>query len=160
MIKKSLLIGALCGAVIILTNTVLLSNGLGHAAVGFAVMFAVLSAIYFVQRRDSNYRRGFGPVFGQGVLMALAATIVYVGLWELYMNATDYAFYGAYTDGIVAAAKSTGATGAELDAAITDANTLKANLANPAFRLPMTAMEIFPAGLLLSLLAGALLRKT
>jgi len=95
MVLKSLLIGALCGAFIIVINTALLSNGLGHALLGFTVMFAVLSSIYFVQKKDPNYAKGFGPVFGQGMLMSLGATIAYVGLWELYMRSTDYAFYAA-----------------------------------------------------------------
>lgn len=160
MIAKSLIVGAVCGTVIIITNTALLSAGLGYAAIGFAIIFAVLSTIYFLQRNNNNYKSGFGPVFGHGMLMTLAATVAYVGLWELYMYATDYAFYSAYAEGIVEAKKAAGVDAEELNAAIAEAATLKANLANPAFRLPMTSMEIFPAGLTVSLLAGLLLRKT
>jgi hypothetical protein len=37
---------------------------------------------------------------------------------------------------------------------------MKAQYANPLFRLPMTFVEIFPVGLLVSLVTAALLRNS
>ena len=42
--------------------------------------------------------------------------------------------------------------------AVAEMETLRAQYANPLFRLPMTFVEIFPVGLLVALVSAALLR--
>jgi hypothetical protein len=72
---------------------------------------------------------------------------------------TDHAFINRYAEGIVAARRAEGLSGPELEAVITGMENMKAQYANPLFRLPMTFLEIFPVGLLIALISAAILRN-
>jgi len=50
-------------------------------------------------------------------------------------------------------------SGVELAAVVSDMDTLKAQYGHLLFRLPMTFLEIFPVGLLVSLVSAAVLRR-
>ena len=65
----------------------------------------------------------------------------------------------AYTAGIVEAKRAEGLSGLALEALTAEMQTLKAQYANPLFRLPMTFLEIFPVGLIIALISAALLRN-
>ena len=56
--------------------------------------------------------------------------------------------------------KAAGVTGEALQKVIDQMEQFKLNYANPLYRLPMTFMEIFPVGVLVSLISAALLRNT
>ncbi len=64
-----------------------------------------------------------------------------------------------YVAAVIAAKKAHGVTGAALAAEIAELNAMKAQYANPLFRLPMTFLEIFPVGLLIALISAAVLRN-
>ena len=50
-------------------------------------------------------------------------------------------------------------TGAQLAQFVDEMEKFKTDYANPFFRLPMTFIEIFPVGVLVSLVSAALLRN-
>ena len=50
-------------------------------------------------------------------------------------------------------------TGAALEQFVAEMEKFKTDYANPLFRLPMTFIEIFPVGVLVSLISAALLRN-
>jgi hypothetical protein len=63
-----------------------------------------------------------------------------------------------YVASIIASKKAHGMSGAALAAEIAKFETLKAQYANPLFRLPMTFLEIFPVGVIIALISAAVLR--
>jgi len=65
-----------------------------------------------------------------------------------------------YTASVIAAKESAGLTGLELQAEIDEMAQLTQRYGNPAFRPPMTFLEIFPVGLLISLLSVGILRNS
>ena len=53
-----------------------------------------------------------------------------------------------------------GASGAELNQAIADADAFAKMYKNPLYRMPMTFIEMFPVGVLISLITAAILRNS
>ena len=78
----------------------------------------------------------------------------------MYLQFTGTAFIDTYVQSLIEAYKADGMTGAQLDTAIAEAQAMKAQYANPLFRLPMTLLEIFPVGALISLIAAAVLKSS
>jgi hypothetical protein len=74
--------------------------------------------------------------------------------------AAGFDFGGAYTDSVVAAAEARGAGAAEVEALRAETAEFLAMYANPLFRLPITFVEMFPLGVLISLLSAGLLRNS
>jgi hypothetical protein len=58
------------------------------------------------------------------------------------------------------AARARGATEAELAQVAAQAEAFAASYQNPLYRLPITFVEIFPVGVLISLVSAALLRNS
>ena len=56
-------------------------------------------------------------------------------------------------------ARAHGASGPELNQAIADADAFAKMYVNPLYRLPMTFIEMFPVGVLISLITAAILRN-
>jgi hypothetical protein len=79
--------------------------------------------------------------------------------WEITL-ATGFDFGGAYSEMVVAAAQERGASAAELETARAEAAEFLAMYANPVFRLPITFVEMFPIGVLISLISAAVLRNS
>ncbi|NET34086.1 MAG: DUF4199 domain-containing protein, partial [Cyanothece sp. SIO1E1] len=91
--------------------------------------------------------------------ISLIAGIVYVIVWEVNLFFTDYAFIEEYTASIIEKVRNSGASESELQATITNMEVMKERYNNVLFRLPMTFTEIFPVGLLMSLISAVLFRN-
>lgn len=164
-----LIYGAGAGLAVILSIIlgIMLSDGAetpqGQQLLGYLIMLVALSLIFVGIKRYRDQHLGgvirFGTAIGVGIGIAAVAGVVYVVVWEIYLALTDYAFIDAYTRGVIAGQQEEGVTGAELQALTERMATLKARYANPLFRLPMTFLEIFPVGALITLLSAAILRK-
>ena len=153
--KRSILIyGAISGFIIIVTNTISLEIGHGDVWLGFLVMFIAFSMIFVAikQHRDATLGGviSFATALSMGLGISAVAGVVYVAVWELYLAVTGYEFIDAYARTIAEAGK----LGSE-----SEAEQFKAQYSNPLFRLPMTFLEVFPVGLLVSLFSAAVLRN-
>jgi hypothetical protein len=100
---------------------------------------------------------GFIPALGLALLIALIATIAYTSIWELYLAATHYRFMDDYIASILAKARASGKSAAEIAGMKAELDGMRAMYANPLIRLPMTAMEVAPVGLAVSLFSAGLL---
>lgn len=163
MMRPILIFGAISGTVVILTNTISLILDHGDAWLGFLVMFIAFSSIYVAIRQYRNDTLGGVISFTTALLIGLGisgvASVFYVLGWELYLAMTGYEFIDTYSDSMVAAVSESGAGEAELSQAKQDAEQFRKQYLNPLFRLPMTFVEIFPVGLLVSLVSAGILRK-
>ena len=101
----------------------------------------------------------FLPALGVGLGISAVASLFWVAGWELTL-ATGFDFGGAYTDTVVAAAQARGAPAVEIDQLRTETAQFLAMYANPLYRLPITFVEMFPIGVLISLISAALLRNS
>ena len=100
----------------------------------------------------------FSTAFFVGLGITIVASMVYVLVWEFYLAQTDYAFIEMFTQAIVENARSQGASTAVIAATVADMETMREQYVNPLMRLPMTFIEIFPVGLLVSLVSAFILK--
>ncbi len=165
-----LVYGVIAGAIVIgsivLGLAIAGEGGTHHSQewLGYLVMLIALSMIFVgIKRYRDRYLGGvirFGTATLVGLGIAAVAGVIYVAVWEAYLAMTDYAFIERYTEGVIAAREAEGLSGAELRTLIEEMETMRRQYANPLFRLPMTFLEIFPVGLLITLISAAVLRNS
>ncbi len=130
---------------------------------GYLVMLIALSVIFLGIKRYRDRNLGgvikFGTAFLLGLGISVMASLIYVVSWEVSLAVTDYAFIENYTQAMIANKKAEGLAGAELDTVIADMERTKERYAKPLYRLSITFLEMFPVGLLVTLLSAAILRK-
>ena len=125
-------------------------------------MLVALSMIFLGIKRYRDKELGgvikFLPALALGLGIAAMAGVIYVVVWEIYLAASGYHFMDSYVAGIIAAKRAHAMSGAALAAEIAKLEEMKAQYANPLFRVPMTFLEIFPVGLIVALISAAVLR--
>lgn len=133
-------------------------------ALGFTSMLIALSAVFIGVKQHRDHALGgvirFRPAFGMGLAISLVASICYVLAWELTLAVTQIDFGGEYANMLIAKQKAAGVSGEALVKLVAEMEVFKANYAKPLYRLPMTFLEIFPVGALVSLVTAALVRNT
>ena len=132
-------------------------------AVGYATMLVAFSAVFVGIKHQRDVAGGgvirFWPAFGMGLGISFIAALFYVGAWELVQATIVKDFAGSYGASVIAAEKAKGIDPAALAKLTADMEAFKTQYANPLFRLPMTFAEIFPVGVLVSLVSALVLRN-
>ena len=132
-------------------------------ALGYLTMLIALSAVFVGIKRHRDVDRGgvirFWPAFGLGLGISLVASVFYVAAWEASMAVVDIDFAETFANAMIERQKAKGVDGAALAKVVADMQTFKIQYANPLYRVPMTFAEIFPVGVLVSLVSAALLRN-
>ena len=130
---------------------------------GYATMLVALSAVFVGIKRHRDVDRGgvigFWRALAIGLGISFIAGIFYVVAWELVLRMMDMDFAGAYAQAVIASEKANGASPEALAKLTADLKSFEVQYANPLFRLPMTFAEIFPVGILVSLVSAGLLRN-
>ena len=158
--------GAVCFAVFVTGATMAINSNSAEAGgvLGYLIMLVALSVIFVGIKRYRDRELGGVIRFGQAVLVglgiSLVAGVIYVVCWEVYLKSTGYTFIGEYTQAVIEGKKAAGMAGEELETLIASMETLTQKYASPLFRVPMTFLEIFPFGLIISLISAALLRNS
>jgi len=131
---------------------------------GYLIMLVALSVIFFGIKRYRDRELGgvirFGKAFQVGLGISAFAGVIYVISWEIYLKSTDYTFIGEYTQAVVEGKAAAGMAGEELEELIASMKALEESYAKPLIRLPVAFLEIFPFGLIISLISAALLRNS
>ena len=166
ILKYGVIAGLIVGAFEIGTFTVFsgeppLKYGM---LIGYTTMLIALSAVFMGIKKHRDVDRGgvigFWPAFGLGVGMSFIAGIFYVAAWEAVQAMSHMDFASSYAKAIIESEKAKGASAAALAKLSADMEAFKIQYANPLFRLPMTFVEIFPVGVLVSLVSAGLLRNS
>jgi hypothetical protein len=171
MIDRIFLFGTISGLIVICSMIAVFVATIGqpemgqHSEVlGYSIMLVALSMIFFGVKSYRDRELGgvirFLPAFMMGLGISVVAGIIYVLVWEVYMAFTHYTFMDAFVTSYIAKQKAAGVTGGALDKVIAEMEAFKVQYANPLYRMPMTFMEIFPVGFLISLLSAAVLRRS
>lgn len=131
--------------------------------IGYATMLVALSAVFMGIKHHRDVAGGgvirFWPAFGMGLGISFIASLFYMATWELVQATLIHDFAGSYADSVIAAQKAKGIDAAALAKLTADMEAFKVQYANPLFRLPMTFAEIFPVGVLVSLVSALVLRN-
>jgi hypothetical protein len=132
-------------------------------ALGYATMLVALSLVFVGIKRHRDADRGgvirFWPAFGMGLAISAVAGVGYVLAWEAVLATLNVNFAETFANGMIERQKAKGLDGAALADYVAGMETFKAQYANPLYRLPMTFAEIFPVGVLVSLVSALVLRN-
>jgi hypothetical protein len=132
--------------------------------VGYTSMVLAFMLVYFgVRSYRDNVAGGsvsFGRALAVGALIVVVASVCYVATWELiyYVIAPD--FMEKFQAYMIEQARASGATPAQVQAKIAEAQHFVQLYRNPLFNIAVTFVEPLPVGLVLTLVsAGILSRK-
>lgn len=101
----------------------------------------------------------FGTTLLLGLGISAVASLIYAIGWEICLAYGNFDFADFYSKMMIDAARAKGVTEAELQKVIVDAQSFVTMYRNPLFRIPITFIEMFPVGILISLISAALLRN-
>ncbi len=168
MARLVIVYGLISGLIIIagVIGTVVVGGGEPHGNVwlGYLIMLLGMSAVFMGVKQHRDHNRGgvikFLPALGTGLAIALFASLAYVLVWEGYLAATDYAFMDQYIAATLEARRSEGMAPAAYARLEAKMSQMAQMYQSPLFRLPMTFAEIFPVGLLVSIVSAILLRNS
>ncbi len=132
--------------------------------VGYSIMLVALSLVFVAVKNHRDKVGGgiikFLPAFLMGLGISAVAGVVYVIGWEIVLAATDFAFIEDYSTALLNEARAGGASEAVLQQKAAEIAHFSEQYRNPLFRMPLTFIEIFPVGLVVSLISAALLRNS
>jgi len=166
--KTALIYGGLAGFLIISIMvagflTLGLQSSAGSQAFGFLLMFFILSLIFFGMKRFRDIDQGgvikFSQALSLGLAMSLFAGIAYIIIWEIYLAITDHSFIQLYTDQLVDSQKSKGVSGEALSDFNKKMEDMRESYAKPGYRIPLTFLEIFPMGFIVTLISALSLHR-
>jgi hypothetical protein len=130
--------------------------------VGYSSMILAFLLVYFGVRSYREQAGGsisFGKAFSVGLAITLIACAFYVLSWEVvYFNfLPDFA--DKYSASVMEKTRKDGASEAKIEATKKQMADFKRLYANPVINAGMTLMEVFPVGLVVTLVSAAILRK-
>jgi hypothetical protein len=165
--RIAIVYGAIAGSVVIgsLIVGLLMKSDFDDMSplLGYLIMIVALSLIFLGVKQYRDRNKGgvikFRSALLLGLMIALVAAVFYVAGWESYLAATDYSFMDNYVAHMIEAKKAAGLAGEALAKEIEALEAMKAGYKNPAYRVGITFLEIFPVGLVIALVSAALLRN-
>jgi len=169
MLRTILTFGVAAGVIIIAPMSLMaLKLDTGHGAyamlLGYLTMILAFSLIFMGTKRYRDTALGgvirFWPALGLGLGITVTASIIYVIGWEIALAATHYSFADSYGAAMLNAARAKGASPAKLAQVAAEAQAFRTQYADPLYRLPMTFIEVFPVGVVISLITAAVLRNS
>jgi len=162
MLRTILTYGVIGGLIAGVTLSVVVLNSEGATgdygmAIGYLIMLVALSTIFIAIKHRRDVEQGgvirFLPALGLGLGISVVAGIVYALCWDAALGVIGI---DAFIDSF-AGAQLNGLHGAALAKATAEMEAFRTSYHNPLVRLPMTFVEIFPVGVLVSLASAALL---
>ena len=169
MLRTILPFGLASGLIVALPMFAMLAVDFDHDSwtsshfFGYTLMLVALSLVFFGVKRYRDRDRGgvikFLPAFLLGLGISAVAGVVYVVGWEITQALTNNAFITDYPKAMIEAARAKGASAAEIDKMTAEMAEFSRMYVNPLFRIPMTFIEIFPVGVVVSVITALVLRN-
>lgn len=162
--------GLISGAIISAMTAIMLPlcmNGtidLGYSQIiGYSTMVLSFIMVFLGIRAYRESADGgtitFGRAFKVGILITLVTCAVYVVAWEIVYYNFIPDFADRYAELSIQRMRDKGETAAAIAKATQDMARFKELYANPLFNIGMTFLEIFPVGLIVTLISAAVLRS-
>jgi hypothetical protein len=131
---------------------------------GYTLMLLAFSMVFVGIKHYRDRSPGGAIRFGKALLLGLGisavTSLMYVIGWEICMAFSKYDFIQAYSKFILDDARARGAGPVEMAAAAKQAADFATMYRNPLYRMSFTFIEIFPVGLLVSLISAGILRNS
>jgi hypothetical protein len=136
----------------------------GGVVYGYLTMIAALTAVFLGIKHYRDKVLGgavrFVPALLVGLAISAVASLFYVVAWEIFLAFSGFDFAASYSKSMVEAARASGASQAELQKVMTDAQSFERMYRNPLYRMPITFIEMFPVGVLISAISAGILRNS
>lgn len=134
------------------------SEILGYSAMVLAFLF-VFFGVKSYRDNVAGGAIGFGKAFQVGILITLITCAMYVIAWEItYFNFIPD-FLDKYSVHVLAKMRAAGETEAAIQKTTAQLATMAKYYDNVFFNSAITFMEIFPVGLIMTLVSAAILRR-
>jgi hypothetical protein len=134
----------------------------GHL-IGYTTMVIALSVIFVAVKSVRDNHLGGVITFWKGcqigLLVTLIASVIYALSWEISYNRIGDEFIEKMKADYTEELKASDLTDAQREAKQAKMDKLWENYQNPIIRFGITITEIFPVGLIITLLCAGLLRK-
>ncbi len=129
--------------------------------IGYAIMLAALTAVFLgIKRiRDEQGSLSFKEAFLNGLGITLVASIVYVAGWMIYMPNFAPEFVDKYRLSQIELIEQSDATQDEKTKEINEMNEWMDSYKKPHVMAAMTFTEIFPVGLIVTLISSLILKR-
>ncbi|WP_128545440.1 DUF4199 domain-containing protein [Larkinella soli] len=134
-----------------------------NAVLGYGAMILAFSFIFVaIKNYRDRYNSGvisFGQAFKIGLFVTLITSTIYVLIWliEFYLFIPD--FMDKYTAHVMRELRESGAGPAELESKAAEMANFGEMYKNPVLVVLFTYAEVFPIGLVISLLCALILKR-
>jgi hypothetical protein len=162
IVKYGLIAGLVVGGIDFVMFTTMEQHDFENGMlIGYSIMLVALSAVFIGVKRHRDLELGgvirFWPAFGMGVAISFIAGIFYVLSWEASQAVTGGDFVTSYSDYVLEQARAKGESTVAIAKMTAELAEFRVMYANPLMRLPMIFTEIFPVGVIVSLVSAGLL---
>lgn len=131
---------------------------------GYLTMLVAMTAVFLGIKHYRDRTLGgvirFGRAFAVGVGISAVAGVIYAVGWEVFLAFSGFDFAATYSKMMVDEVRASRATPQEISDVMASAESFVKMYRNPWYRFPLTFIELFPVGLLISLVSAALLRNS
>ncbi|TKC10031.1 DUF4199 domain-containing protein [Pedobacter polaris] len=136
----------------------------GSMVLGFTTMIIAFSVIFVaVKNYRDKFNNGvisFGKAFKIGILITLIGSTLYVATWlVVYYNFVPNFMEVMSADSIEKIKLNKDLTASEANEQIAGINSMKEMYKNPVMVILLTYMEVFPIGLIITLISALLLKR-
>jgi len=139
------------------------ANASHSMLLGYASMLLAFSLIFVAIKNFRDKHSGGAITFIQGftigIIISVIASAIYVASWAVEYKYFLPDFMDKYSAQTIAQAKAAGASAADLAKQTAEMAAMKENYKKPVFFTLITFAEIFPVGLIVSLIAALILKK-
>ncbi|MEP0984226.1 DUF4199 domain-containing protein [Ekhidna sp.] len=130
---------------------------------GYTAMLIALSAVFFGIKsyRDKELQGTitFKNAFMKGLIIVLIASLIYVVGWEIYYPSFEADIGEKYANHLMQELQSQGLSASEIAAERANMDVWMEKYQNPLYRIPITFTEIFPVGLIVTLISALILKR-
>lgn len=165
VLKYGLIAGAIAALALVI-NVPLFSSGTVNMdtgqILGYTGMVLAFITIFFGIRAYREQNGGvitFGRAVAIGLLITLVASAIYVVTWEVIYYGFANDFVEQYTTHLLEEARAEGQSATETRELEAEMKRFAELYDNPAFNVLITFAEIFPVGLVITLVAAVILRR-
>lgn len=162
-IRYGLIGGLIITSLMVLTGLLFRDNydfSLGQL-IRYASMIVALSTIFFGIRtyRDEVGQITFLQGFKIGLIITLIASVFYVATWMIYSStAAGAEMMDAYFIHLEEKLENSGKSRDDINAELENLRSMMERYDHPVVKIGITFLEIFPVGLIISLVSALILR--
>ena len=129
---------------------------------GYSSMIIAFSTIFIAinshKTKFGNNEISFKKAFSIGLKITLIASAIYIISWFVLSNTIAQDFMTNYFEHSIESIRESNLSASEIETKIAEVESFRESYKNPLVKIGMTFIEIFPVGLLVSLIAAFILR--